>query len=1289
MRVLKVLICLIAGLISGGYVHGQSNLVLFISSPGEYIGQGKTYVTTNTADFSVSGTPSFITVNAFGYYFWIDGPGSSNLTVGLYENSARYPFNFDSPGLSIVGNGRGCNTECGDFVINEIHTDSSGNIDRLWIIYTNHCECSSSSMTGEIRYNSTLAPDSPTPKTICVPADYSTIQEAINAADVLGGDTVLVSPGTYSESINFSGKALKLLSVSGTESTIISPPSGNSSVIFESGETSNSVISGFTLTNGGLYLNGSSPLITSNIIINSDTGVYCNFASPTVISNEICGCSGNAFYLGGAATAIIKSNIIENNGGGISMFAAGTPQVACNWILNNSGDALNGYNWSDVDLIQNVIVSNSGSALSFLVPSGCRGPLAVNNTIVNNGAGVTIVGFDGNSKVINNILVGPSVVNISYFNSYDVPVFQNNDIYSVNGDAFAGVLTNLTGINGNISINPCFTCQTSGDYHLLENSPCIDAGTNEASSFTNTDLDGNSRVLSASTNGTAIIDIGAFEFDPASPPSPCLYLNLSNLVVTAAVGTDSATVTYPYIDATPTATLTCVPPSGSVFAAGTHEVQCTLTYGENILSNSFTVTVLVPPYVTNQTASLLTLAGSNVTLSVSGIGTLPMDYQWYFDGNAISGNTNASLTISNVQAANGGSYQVVLNNEAGSSTNQPILLRVVPAAAQIVSGPESITVNAGGVAVFNAGILGSDPMTFQWYKNGSILNGAAASQLTLSNVQAADAGSYQILVSNVLGNQLSITATLSVLTAAPTFVLQPVSLGIVQSKSAEFTSRAVGSDDLQNPIQYKWYFNDSLMSGQNSSNLDIASVSANNEGNYFVVASNAYGVTTSTMAQLTVYLPPSFQAGLSNQVVEKGANVSLCPSVLGTTPLFYNWNFNNLSLANTNSTLLLSHISMNQSGYYTVIVSNTYGSATNSGRVSVFPSASQVVAWGDDSGGQSDVPTNLDDVVAVAGGDYHSIALRQNGTLAGWGLDNYGQVDVPTNSLRFVSIASGANHNLAIREDGTVVAWGLDSQGQTDVPALTALAISVAAGDNHSLALSSSGMVTAWGDDSYKQTTLPPSLQGKYYWDWNADDWKYSSSLAVQAIAAKGNHSLALLTNNTVVAWGDDSFGQSSPPSDLSNVIAIAAGFFHSVALCSDGTVTVWGDNTFGQTNAPEGLSNVVAIAASDYATFALKSDGSIIGWGNNLLGETNIPATVMNAVAISSGDFHCLAMVPLQLMLQLRVVPNGIAIQWNHAATLQWAETVVGPYTDVTNQGYGWTNFDMTSPAKFFRLRR
>jgi hypothetical protein len=132
-------------------------------------------------------------------------------------------------------------------------------------------------------------------------------------------------------------------------------------------------------------------------------GIEIAFASPVIRNNRIVGNSqtgcgggtgGGGIEIGGAASAKIISNLIQNNnggsgigGGGISLFAAGTPTIMNNIFIGNivqtTGGAISMYNDSDAVVVQNVFVNNSapqGGAIYYLVPSGANGPTLVNNT---------------------------------------------------------------------------------------------------------------------------------------------------------------------------------------------------------------------------------------------------------------------------------------------------------------------------------------------------------------------------------------------------------------------------------------------------------------------------------------------------------------------------------------------------------------------------------------------------------------------------------------------------------------------------------------------------------------------------------------------------------------------------------------------------------------------------------------------------------------------------------------------------------------------------------------------
>lgn len=276
-----------------------------------------------------------------------------------------------------------------------------------------------------------------------------------------------------------------------------------------------------------------------------------------------------------------------------------------------------------------------------------------------------------------------------------------------------------------------------------------------------------------------------------------------------------------------------------------------------------------------------------------------------------------------------------------------------------------------------------------------------------------------------------------------------------------------------------------------------------------------------------------------------------------------------------------------------------------------------VQAWGLDHVGQTDVPADLSDVIAVAASQVHSLALKSNGEVVAWGSNVSGQLNVPASAMSgVIAIAAGGDHSMALKSDGTVVAWGSNETNQLDIPPGLNNVIAIAAGDFHSMALKSNGEVVAWGCGGgydYDQCTVPTTaLSG------------------VTAIGAGAAHSLAL-KGGGVIAWGINLQGQIAvPASATSGVVAIAAagGSNHSLALKSNGAIVGWGRNTDGQTDVPAGLSGVVAIATGFNHSMALKSDGTLATWGNNSYGQTDVPAGLTGIVGMAGG-WHTLVIVP------------------------------------------------------------
>ena len=257
-----------------------------------------------------------------------------------------------------------------------------------------------------------------------------------------------------------------------------------------------------------------------------------------------------------------------------------------------------------------------------------------------------------------------------------------------------------------------------------------------------------------------------------------------------------------------------------------------------------------------------------------------------------------------------------------------------------------------------------------------------------------------------------------------------------------------------------------------------------------------------------------------------------------------------------------------------------------------------VVAWGDNSLGQTNAPASLTNVVAVAAGRNFCLALNRDGSVAAWGDNSLGQTNVPASLTNAVELGAGVTGSLAVRTSGTIAVWGFVSAPPADLTN----GVTVGAGYSHYLALRTSGTLNVWGDNSFGQTNIPAGLSN------------------IVAIAAGAYHSLALKADGSVAAWGDNTYGQCNVPAGLSNVIGIAGGYRHSLALKADGTVTAWGNDSYAQLDIPAGLSNVVAVAAGNLHNLALRRDGTVVAWGDNSYAQLSIPAGLSNVVAISAG---------------------------------------------------------------------
>ncbi len=158
------------------------------------------------------------------------------------------------------------------------------------------------------------------------------------------------------------------------------------------------------------------------------------------------------------------------------------------------------------------------------------------------------------------------------------------------------------------------------------------------------------------------------------------------------------------------------------------------------------------------------LKGANVTFTVIATGAEPLSYLWRKEGIEMTGATNSTLTLSNVQTNQAGGYDVVITNFAGSVTSSVAVL-TVGVAPFITTHPFDQTVSEGGTTLFSVVADGTGPLSYQWWFNNAPIPGAISASLFITDATPSLAGTYFVVVTNIYGSITSSNATLTVLPA--------------------------------------------------------------------------------------------------------------------------------------------------------------------------------------------------------------------------------------------------------------------------------------------------------------------------------------------------------------------------------------------------------------------------------------------------------------------------------------------------------------------------------------------
>jgi len=591
------------------------------------------------------------------------------------------------------------------------------------------------------------------------------IQDAINAAGP--GDHIVVTNGIYSAggvAVNGStlvnraavNKPLVVESVNGPAVTIIQGLGGPASSAIRSVYLTNgAVLNGFMVKNGGTRNTGNffleqigggifcesldaritNCIISGNLANGMAGGVYRGtLYNCTVNANSApaadgegggaafsalynCALTGNFATWGGGAyycglsNCTVSANTAHDPGGAAKGQGGGAYSSSLtNCSINGNSSRIYGGGVSGGTLVGCVVGGNSADN-----GGGAAAMLLINCTVVGNNAvfrGGTGSGYGGGisaGTVINSIIVSNTTgfIGPNYF--------SGNFTHCCTSPAPSG--------EGNFDADPLFLNYGSGDYHLQAGSSCINTGTNQGVS-TSLDLDGQPRVVDG------IVDIGAYEHQHApfiltQPVSQSVLIFSNTLFSVTALGDAPLSYTWQKngtnlpADARITGTDSSTLSISSILLAdaGGYSVVVSNASG-SVTSVIATLTPLGLPVITTQPLSRTVPAGTNVTFSVTASGLAALSYQWRFAQTNLPSRTNTSLSLTNVQPANAGDYDVVITNIYGALTSSVATLTVLPAAPIITTQAVSRVASVGSSVSFTVAAKGTEPMTCQWQKEG-------------------------------------------------------------------------------------------------------------------------------------------------------------------------------------------------------------------------------------------------------------------------------------------------------------------------------------------------------------------------------------------------------------------------------------------------------------------------------------------------------------------------------------------------------------------------------------------
>lgn len=341
-------------------------------------------------------------------------------------------------------------------------------------------------------------------------------------------------------------------------------------------------------------------------------------------------------------------------------------------------------------------------------------------------------------------------------------------------------------------------------------------------------------------------------------------------------------------------------------------------------NSNFTVNAITAVSVQPQAATAC--IGSPATLWVSAIGA-NLTYQWKKNGINVGSATSNTLTIPSVLATDGGSYSCEVTGGCGPVANSSSAILTVKTPPSIVTQPVGKSVCIGSPAVIFASADG-DNLTYKWQKDGVDVPNATSATLTIPFFQILDAGSYKFVATSSFCN-ITVQSTAAILTSGipPSIKTQPINTNVCENGTATLFLECIGTN-----MTFQWYQNGVQLSNTNSSTLSIPNVLVARSGKYYCkISGSCDPATTSSTVTLNINNAPVISLNpLSKNIAEGGSVTFTVGSSTTAIPITYQWYKGaTLLTGQTNSSLVLSNLTINDNGDYNCKLTNDCGTTTS------------------------------------------------------------------------------------------------------------------------------------------------------------------------------------------------------------------------------------------------------------------------------------------------------------------------------------------------------------------------